>query len=571
MTSPPSPTPHPILPVLEPAELARLMTSADGPQLYAQWFNKRERLIELSIQEPYLYGFELPHWKLVDELWSDTVDEILLLGGNRAAKSEYAAKRTVQTLVDKPRATAWCLQTTNESSIEYQQPLIWKYLPSHWKAARKTHVTNISYSVKNGFADGKFVGPNGSICVFKNYAQKRDVIEGGEVDMVWADELIPLDWVRTLRYRIVTRKGRLIVSFTPIRGFTPAVKEYVDGARTVQWREADLLPATVNVPGGPVGMMPLVQVPVHYSKARVVYFHSVLNPFGGYPNLVRTLEGKPTREIKERAYGYAEKGMGTAFPRFAEVHIIEPEHVPAEGTNHRIADPAGARNWFVIWWRCAPDGSHYIYREWPDEALGEWAVPSDKVDRHDGDPGPAQQSLGFGPGDYKKLFLRLEKVGPAERDAQRRRLFEAAGAGAQEVVFRSIIDPRAGRNQHASEKGGICLIDRLEEETVEGGKVVAPSMVFEPASGVHIDEGITEINSLLYYDPEQPLTPLINAPRLYVSRACRNTIWALQTWTGHDGDKGACKDPVDCVRYGAMSDLMYVNPRQAAAQSWGGY
>ena len=49
-----------------------------------------------------------------------------------------------------------------------------------------------------------------------NYAQKRDVIEGGEVDLIWCDELVPLDWIETLRYRIVTRSGKLIVTFTPI-------------------------------------------------------------------------------------------------------------------------------------------------------------------------------------------------------------------------------------------------------------------------------------------------------------------------------------------------------------------
>jgi hypothetical protein len=47
------------------------------------------------------------------------------------------------------------------------------------------------------------------------------------------------------------------------------------------------------------------------------------------------------------------------------------------------------------------------------------------------------------------------------------------------------------------------------------------------------------------------------APRLYVCLRCTNTINALATWTGADGQKGACKDFADLPRYFAQSGPEY--------------
>ena len=66
------------------------------------------------------------------------------------------------------------------------------------------------------------------------------------------------------------------------------------------------------------------------------------------------------------------------------------------------------------------------------------------------------------------------------------------------------------------------------------------------------------INSLLDYDRGEPVTALVNEPHLFVSRSCQNVIWAMQNYTGHDGEKAACKDPIDCLRYMATADLQHM-------------
>ena len=66
----------------------------------AKLLEKREELIRLEKGDPYRYGFEPEHWKDADELW-EGVNELLIQGGNRAGKSEFAAKRIVQMMVEK--------------------------------------------------------------------------------------------------------------------------------------------------------------------------------------------------------------------------------------------------------------------------------------------------------------------------------------------------------------------------------------------------------------------------------------------------------------------------------------
>ena len=76
-------------------------------------------------------------------------------------------------------------------------------------------------------------------------------------------------------------------------------------------------------------------------------------------------------------------------------------------------------------------------------------------------------------------------------------------------------------------------------------------MFFEPAAGLRLEEGIAIINDWLSYDTSQPRSP-INQPRLYISEECENLIYAMREWTGADGEKGASKDPIDCLRYLAV-------------------
>jgi hypothetical protein len=583
------PTPHPVLKLPGTAEEARdLITRMGGVDAFLEWLRQREELIRLEKADPYHWGVYLSHWKDADDLLTQA-KRLLVLGGNRSAKSKYAARRAVKVMEAKPEARVMCLQTTGPNSVALQQPYVHDYLPPEWLATAKGPVANLKYSRKGGFTENTFVAPNGSQCWFYNYSQDIDVLEGWELDLVWCDELVPWSWIETLGFRLVTRGGEMIVTFTPIQGYTMTIKQICDAGRVTRWRGADLLPDTVNVTQGPKGHMPYVMEPVD-PNWRVIFFHSDMNPYGNYPELVKECAGKDRAFVMVRAYGYTEKSFGDVCPLFGAHNIIDDQAVPAQGTNYNIVDPAGRRNWFTIWLRIDPFGRHFVYREWPDVArFGEWAIPSEENTRYDGTPGPAQRSVGYGIAGYKKMLLREE--GRGEREQWGKGEKELLGTTSPlsplppfpfvqqparepgEHILQRILDPRAATAQtQADDDGGTCLLDRMNEEQFDRqGNVIAPAMPFVPGSGIEIEEKVSAINDLLAYDPEKPIEPLMNEPRLYVARRCRNTIWALQNWTGRDGQKGACKDPIDCLGMMAAGDLKYVDDESLACTGGGGY
>jgi hypothetical protein len=533
-----TPTPHPALPV-PPATLP--------PDQWLGAAQLREELIRKEREDPFRHGFVPDHWKRASAVLEHD-REVLVMGGNRSGKSSWAAREVMRALVEKPRARAWCFQTTAPNSVEMQQPYIWHNMPLEWKTAKKTQVTNISYSQKNGFSENAFVLPNGSQCWFRNYAQDVSTIEGGELDIIWCDELVPLDWLTTMRYRLLDRNGKLIVSFTPVEGYSATVKDYLTGAETVEEADAELLPIYGDVEGKRTltghEKVPVIQRCVR-RKASVLYFHTRNNPWAGWTRMREELEKAARPEILCRAYGVPTKAIAGRFPLFSDrVHVIPQSRIPTKGTRYQFVDPCSGRNWFQMWLLIDDSGRAFVYREWPGQDYidgvgyaGAWAEPDGK--KADGRAGPAQKSFGFGLERYKEEIERLEKG---------------------EQVFERWMDSRYGNAATVARESATTLI----EECAEIG------LNFVATPGTNIDEGIDLINDWLHYDTGKPVDAL-NQPRLYVSEECKNTIHALKEWTGADGKTGALKDPIDCLRYFCLSGVTNVEGEILSVRAGGSY
>ena len=528
--------PHPIyrLPSREDAAVA--CETEAGEKEFRDAMLRRGKRIYDEFNDPYRFGYEPEHWAKAEKLLDES-DELLISGGNRSGKTEFAAKYCIKTLMSKKDLRVICFHTTHQSSLQTQQPVIHKYLPVEYRRKIKSNVASISYSVKNGFTGNAFILPNGSQCHFMHYSQDRRTVEGLEADLIWADELIPFDLLETLRYRLITRSGKLIVSFTPIEGYSMTVKDMISGGEVTEWKDSELLPGQ-NLPNGPEGEMPFV-MRCRRPRAHAIWFHTKWNPYNPYTELKKRLYGLHDGEVKVRAYGWATATAGNQFPRFGDDHIIEPGKIPDEGMNFMVADPAGSRNWCMIWGRVVDD-CVYIYREWPDRSMGDWAVPSHKAD---GSPGPAQKSGGgaLAIWQYKQLIEEIENG---------------------EEIFLRLIDPRAASNRTLD---GNCILDKLHLDEYGFGP-----MHFYPASGKRVDEGVALINDLLYFDPTQPIDDE-NYPRLHVSKNCPNLIYALKEWTYVDGDRGSNKDFADCLRYLVMDDNLMVEEGCMESRGGGSY
>lgn len=615
------PTPHPLLPLPSPEEVRQITSRAGGIEELIEFHRLREERIRLARVEPLSHGFEFDQWKDADNLLAEN-SMIYVGGGKRASKSEWAGKRFVEAALTYPDAVMWAFQDNEKTSQNTQQELVWRYLPAHIKRLNNKH--NATYKVKygagRGFTEMFLVLPNRTRIFFLTYNQDPGDYQGWEIGArvtelarsedgrqiqnigAWADENLTMTWLQTIKFRMATRSSKLIWTFSPLKGITNTIKEFRGAARTVSSRPSELLPRK-NVVDCPEGHMPYVQVP-NTPRAAIIYFFSINNPFGGYAEIKNLLANKPSDQIKQDAYGYAEDMVGRAFPLFGSWNIVKRSELPAAGTNYMLTDPGGARNWATIWVRVTPgkDPIYYIYRDWPDmKRYGEWAVQSENPEKWDGDMGPAQRAFGYGVVEYKRTWLEEERVTPSivngqilEEDPYRRNLAEKALAkngerppyppsldigssplaewSTQEEIHMRLIDPRAGRNQKVAEQGGSCLIDDFADTQYDNsGQPIAEPMIFWPASGVHIEDGVTALQSLLYWDKDRPFTPLMNAPRLYVVEDCYQVIWALQNWTGADGEKGACKDFADLCRYMARSDLVHVSQSTLRARKAGSY
>lgn len=523
-------------------------------------FRLYHEIIRLSIEDPYRHGFIFDNWKRAD-LELEDLDELLALGGNRSSKTRYGARSVVKAAVENPGSEIFCFAQTSEVSIRQQQAAVWEWLPREYKTKLMTPGAYIAYTKKNGFTDSSLILPNGSQIIFKTYSQYQNnptILEGAELGSkapkwlnvgAWLDEyLLGPDLISTIRFRLATRNAKLLVTFTPIDGWTEVISDYLKGAKTVESKRAELLNNE---------LVPFVQHSANRNAA-VIYFHSKDNPFGGYDRIANDLKNSSRETILIRAYGVPTKSYTTVFPKFSiDVNVVDPSIIPTSGvTRYQIIDPAGTKNWFMAWIAVDATGTFWVYREWPGVRIGDWAEQSGNGKWK---PGPGAKGLGFGLRDYiEGIFEDEGKNLPAE--VSRWESCDQWKGG--EEIFERLVDPRYSASKYQKDDSESCMLDDFRDLHFD---VV-------PAPGDHIEDGIQKLADLMAYDTSKEIDS-VNRPRFYVSSDCQNIIAAIAEYTGTEGKDEAWKDPIDCLRYAAAAGIDHVTAGRAAAaySGAGGY
>jgi len=530
-------TKHPILEIPSDEEISEM-----EPDEVLALHQAREQAIRDSIDDPYRFGYKLEQWKKCEEQMTAGKDEILCLGGNRASKTNLGAYFVVKAAVENPNSTIMCFAQTSEVSVRQQQSEVWKWLPPEYRKKQTGTNTYISFTRKNGFTDSSFILPNGSQVIFKTYSQYQNnptILEGAELGCkepqwhnvgVWLDEyLLGDELIGTLRFRLATRNAKMLVTFTPIDGWTEVIKDYLDGAKTLETREAELLNGE---------LVPYVQESKK-RNASIHYLHTKDNPWSGYERLANDLRNEPREKILIRAYGVPVKSQATKFPKFnKEVNVITENQVPTKDvTRYCIIDPAGSKNWFICWIAVDKTDTYWVYREWPDSTIGDWA----EWKGGKWVPGEGAKGLGYGIKDYVDLILELEDG---------------------EEIYERIIDPRLGAAKYQGQDGSSSIIEDLAENEI----------VCIPAPGIDIEDGIQALISKMSYDTSKPLDS-VNRPKFYVTDECQNIITALSEYTGEGGLKEAWKDGIDVLRYACVTDIDHVDTNRLGVtrQGAGGY
>ena len=490
----------------------------DTERLY-QYYSVRKERDEAATKNPIGDGWTLPMWTLVMQNWHK-YKNFIILGGNRSSKSMLASRLCVWAAGTIPNAEVRCYHVNEDRSIEDQQRMIYDALPVSIKnlPTKKGPFHSLQYSQKNGFTDNICILPpiqgslRGGTIKFGNYRQYQQdsqVAEGFKSHLIWCDEEAPQKFFETLQYRTIDYHGRIFLTFTTLTGWTPTVQDILGKTRTLQKRFAPLVGRD----------LPIMQESLSRPGTVIFYLWTSDNWFIDTRDFQTKIKGRPKDEILARAYGIPTKSVTSVFPGFTkEINVIEHDKLPwikdskYQTTRFMAVDPAGSKNWFMLWVAVDAGGTWWVYREWPD--YDDWALPGNTLE---GKPGPAQKGSKRGIKDYVELIKASEGT---------------------EEIYERYIDPRLGAAEKQSQDGATTIISDLDE----------CDMTFIPAPGVEIENGLQLINNLLAYDDTKPIDSL-NAPKLYISDRCQNLIFAMQEYTAQGGQKENCKDPIDVLRY----------------------
>lgn len=481
--------------------------------------------------DPISFGWTLEGWREVMENWA-AYKVHCILGGNRSSKSSFAASLVVHAAMGIPEAKIRCYHVNQEKSIAEQQAMVWAALPERYKNLGRKKGTNFSiqYSQKNGFTGQKLILPplpgyaRGSEVLFCNYQQYKNdpqTAEGWWAHLIWGDEEMPQKLFETLLYRLLDVRGRLLLTFTTLNGWSPLIQDILGRVKTLRTIKSPVLRRQV----------PVAQESLSRPNTRVYYFQTADNPFVPSKDLIADLKGRPEAEVLARAHGIPTKTTARPLPGFDElVHCIRHEDLPwlkerfspsgaklkpMEVTRYHVVDPAGDKPWAMIWAAVDARGAAYVYREWPDIQYGAWAEPGSDPE---GKPGPGARSCDMGYDDYARLIRQAE-----EDDG--------------EEPFQRVMDPRLGNTPYQADGGATTIISEMDER----------GLVFHSAPGLDIQHGLGLINDRLSYNRDEPIS-VSNAPKLFISDRCENLIYCMKNYVNGSRSESH-KDFVDCVRY----------------------
>ena len=497
-------------------------------------------------EDPIKWGWTLPGWRRVMDRWDK--DKIhVILGGNRSSKTTLCSRLLVHLAQEIPEAEIRSMHVSEERSIADAQRYIWEALPARYKRAKKKSTNHsLQYTQKNGFNSSKAILPpssadaeRGSTISFNNYRQYMadpQIFEGWSAHAIHCDEEVSEAIFNTLLARLTDFSGRLILSFTTLQGYTPLINSLLKGAKTVEKKYSELLGRE----------LPIEQVSANWPDCRIYYFWSEMSPFVNANELIRTYSKQPLEVKLARLYGIPSKAVEGRFPKFnRETNVIPHERIPfiqddsIPVTRYFVADPGGSKPWVCIWAGVMRDGSIYIYREFPDSTMGQWALPHvNGVGKSVGKPGPAQRPLGWGYNQYREHFEDLENG---------------------EEIFERIVDPRMGAATVREKEGESNIITTMANL----------GFVMRPAPGVEIESGIAKINDALSWNDAEEMTDE-NKPKLYISDQCENTITSMLEYTGQSRTEHF-KDQIDCIRYLMVSGADHITAQSMMATGGGGY
>lgn len=176
---------------------------------------------------------------------SSEYPERLLMGGNRIGKTRIgSAEVAIHATGEYPKwwtgrrfdrpTQIWTGAETNEDSRDIiQRALLGQsgdygtgWLPRSRILEVKNRQAGVTEVVERIFVKHKSGGT--SWIGLKTYAQESKGWRGESLDVVWCDELVPMDIYSEALTRLIDRKGLLLLTFTPMEGPSDVVRHFME-------------------------------------------------------------------------------------------------------------------------------------------------------------------------------------------------------------------------------------------------------------------------------------------------------------------------------------------------------
>lgn len=302
----------------------------------------RETIVRQPIAAEVFWHRELPRTSQLRA--AQNLGRLLtpVFGGNRSGKTRLGAAFSVAVAMgrDDPGVRAWARSNgldiawmprhggrvwvsalSHPDSLEYVRPALDRFLPpgtkrSNWGGAGYAHCTT----------------PTGGHITLKSQDQGRDAYQGSELDFIWMDEEHDRAIWQEARARLIDRRGRGIMTLTPLHGRTWVYDELV--VEAPDWCRCHWL----HTPDNP-----------HLPADAV---EQILGSYGAHERAAR--ERGEFTVLEGRVY--------TDFRR--DLHVVPAFRPPEEWPRYRGID-FGTRNPFVCLWGALDpaDDVLHVYRE----------------------------------------------------------------------------------------------------------------------------------------------------------------------------------------------------------------
>ena len=159
---------------------------------------------------------------------------------------------------------------------------------------------------------------------FKNYEQPIESFYGWTGHWVWADEIIPIDIYNECLVRLMTTRGLMYVTFTPLTGITPLVAKFCE--------TADYLAGAKRI----IGLRPSNDDDDDLMKlASSTAFKAIIQagwddaPWLNEEEKARILESSEPHLRETRRSGVPSMGSGNVYPMSMDSMLCEPFAIPS--------------------------------------------------------------------------------------------------------------------------------------------------------------------------------------------------------------------------------------------------